>query len=64
MGLKVYDVRDRLVRRLVDRFENAGNYSVQWDGRDDRGIAVASGAYLYRLETPAGARQRRMTLVR
>lgn len=64
VGLRVYDVRGRLVRRLVDRTENAGSYSVQWDGRDDRGVAVASGAYLYRLETPAGTRQRRMTLVR
>ena len=64
VGLRVYDVRGRLVRRLVDRVENAGDYSVQWDGRDDRGIAVASGAYLYRLETPAGMRQRRMTLIR
>ena len=64
VGLRVYDVRGRLVRRLIDRVEGAGNYSVQWDGRDDRGVAVASGAYLYRLETPSGVRQRRMTLVR
>ena len=62
--LRIYDVRGRLVRGLVSGVETAGEHSAQWNGRDDRGVAVASGTYLYRLETPAGIRQRRMTLVR
>ncbi len=62
--LGIYDVRGRLVRGLVSGVETAGEHSAQWNGRDDRGVAVASGTYLYRLETPAGMRQRRMTLVR
>ena len=28
----------------------AGSYRVQWDGKDDDGIQVASGLYLYRIE--------------
>jgi len=62
--LRIYDVRGRLVRGLVDRADVPGTHSATWDGRDDRGIAVASGAYWYRLTTPEGVRQRRMTLVR
>ena len=47
--LEVFDLRGRLVRRLVDRVLGAGDHQVVWDGRDDRGGAVASGVYLYRL---------------
>ena len=30
---------------------NAGSYNIHWDGKDDNGDDVASGLYLYRLET-------------
>jgi flagellar hook assembly protein FlgD len=38
------------IRRLADGFHQAGVYELTWDGRDDGGRAVASGAYVYRLE--------------
>ena len=62
--LRIFDVRGRLVRRLVDGAETAGPHEATWDGRDDRGASVASGVYLCRLVTPAGVRERRMTLIR
>lgn len=52
--LRVYDVRGRLVRRLLDSYVAAGRKSVSWDGRDDAGRPVASGTYFLRLE--AGGR--------
>jgi hypothetical protein len=48
--LAIYDVQGRLVRSLVDGWQRAGRQSVVWDGRDDGGGVVASGAYLYRLD--------------
>ena len=38
------------VRTLADANQEAGNHSVLWNGRDDRGRLVASGVYLYRME--------------
>jgi len=48
--LAVYDVAGRLVRRLVDEVLPAGDYDVDWDGRNDRGRRVAGGTYLVRLQ--------------
>ncbi len=48
--LTVFDLHGRLVRVLEDGVRNAGSYQVAWDGEDQAGRLVASGAYFYRLE--------------
>ncbi len=45
LAIGIYDVRGRLVRRLCDGDAPAGRGEVVWDGTDDAGRAVASGAY-------------------
>jgi hypothetical protein len=62
--LVVYDVRGRLVRTLVDEFRRADEYSVIWNGTDDRGSQVASGTYFYRLSAPGFTAARKMALIR
>jgi hypothetical protein len=39
-------------------------HEAAWDGRDDRGRAVASGVYLARLEAGGLVQQHKLTLVR
>jgi serine protease len=48
--LAVYDVRGRLVRRLINRTQDGGEHTATWNGLDERGERVASGVYLVRLE--------------
>jgi hypothetical protein len=50
--LQVYDARGRLVRTLVSETLNAGRYSAVWNGRDNNGVEVSSGAYFVRMHTP------------
>jgi hypothetical protein len=65
VGLRIYDVSGRLVRRLVDETSVApGRYEVSWEGRDDVGRQVAAGIYFYSLATDDGTETKRMTLVR
>ena len=47
--ISIYDVNGKLVRRLVDRDIEAGDYSVVWNGLDDRKSAQPSGIYFCRL---------------
>jgi hypothetical protein len=47
--LRIYDVRGRLVRTLVDDPQPPGERTATWSGRDDRGNAVGTGVYFYRL---------------
>ncbi len=44
--LKIYDLRGRFVRALVDESLPAGAYAFDWDGRNQSGVAVGSGIYL------------------
>ena len=48
--LTIHDASGRLIRTLVDREECAGEHSLTWDGRDDRGARVGRGVYSYRLD--------------
>ena len=49
--LQVFDVRGREIKRLVDGYVEAGEWSVVWDGSNERGDSVASGVYFLRLRT-------------
>ena len=64
VALNVYDTSGQMIRSLVDAWQDAGAYRVQWDGRDDRGIPVASGVYLYRLGRPDLHTIKRMVVLR
>ncbi len=48
--LRVFDVHGRAVRQLVDSYLSAGPRTVDWDGKDQRGLTLPSGAYFLRLE--------------
>ncbi|MEZ4648625.1 MAG: FlgD immunoglobulin-like domain containing protein [Candidatus Eisenbacteria bacterium] len=62
--LEVFDASGRRVRGLVDGLMGEGTHTLNWDGRSDAGREVGSGVYFYRIETPNGSDERRMTLVR
>ena len=47
--LRIYDAQGRVVRTLVEEPFAEGEHQVRWNGRDDQGREVASGAYYYRL---------------
>lgn len=49
--LDVYDVAGQRVRRLLHESRPAGAHAVEWDGSAANGSAVASGVYLFRLQT-------------
>ncbi len=64
VSLHIFDAAGRRVRALMTDEAVSGTQTVGWDGRDDRGQAVASGVYFYRLTAPHGVVTKRMTLVR
>ena len=62
--LSVYDIRGHLVEELVSKKAGPGNHTIQWDGDNTFGERVASGMYLYRLETPEKILVGKMMLLR
>jgi len=65
VDLTVYDPLGRLVRTLVQmKQQMPGRYTLRWDGRDDNGLAVASGLFFYRLRTDLHTETRKLLIVR
>jgi|SaaInl7_200m_RNA_FD_contig_31_918964_length_2633_multi_19_in_0_out_0_1 hypothetical protein len=64
VSLKVYDVRGRLVRSLVDGSKESGDYTVFWDGTNENGQKVSSGVYFYRMVTGSFMQTRKMVILK
>lgn len=62
--VKIYDLRGRLIRTILDEPKEPGYYQVHWDGRNDRGGVVASGVYLYTIAAGDFHSARKMVVVR
>ena len=62
--ITVYDVRGRVVNRLVRETKPSGSHEVTWDGRDDLGRSVESGIYFYRMRVGNSSSVRKMVLVK
>jgi hypothetical protein len=62
--LIIYNLLGQKIRNLVNSSQEAGYQSILWDGRNDSGISVASGIYIYRLEAGDYINTRKMILMK
>lgn len=62
--IDIYNVLGHRVRRLAEQNFDSGYNTVAWDGLDDRGRAVTSGVYIYRVKTPTTTQSKKMLLLR
>ncbi len=60
----VFDLAGRRVKTLLDEYRPPGPGSVRWQGRDERGRAVASGVYYVQAQAGGQRRLIKTTLVR
>jgi hypothetical protein len=61
--VRVFDVAGRRVNTLVDRSLDAGEHEAMWDGRDQRGAAVAPGVYFVRIEAGGNSANRKLVRI-
>ncbi len=54
VNLSIYDILGQKVATLISGQRPAGQYTVTWQGRNDRGFNVHSGVYFYRLTLTSG----------
>lgn len=62
--LRIYSPTGQLVRLLVDQWQPAGSYQVEWDGRNGGGWEAGNGVYLYELRMGNRQFRRKMLLLR
>lgn len=64
ISLSVFDIRGRLVRRLLQEKVSPGTFMVEWKGDDDQGRHAASGVYFVQLRGDGEPSSERLVLVR
>lgn len=62
--ITIFNQLGQLVKNLVETRQAPGQYVIKWNGTNDLGLPVASGLYIYRIETPDHKQTRTMLLVR
>lgn len=62
--IEVYNIVGQKVKTLLDTYLSAGYQQVEWDGTDQRGNAVASGVYLYKMTAGDFAETKKMLLMK
>jgi hypothetical protein len=60
----VYNILGQDLRTLADEPRRAGSYEIIWDGRDDKGIEMASGICFYRLKAGNYMETKKMLLLK
>ncbi len=64
VNLAVYNVNGELVATLVNERMDAGRKETAWTAKDERGKAVSSGVYFYRLVAGDVVRTKKMVLLK
>lgn len=63
--LKIFNLEGVEIRTLVQNLTlHAGSHQFRWDGLDEKGRAVSSGIYLYRLKTTSSVLIKKATLIK
>jgi FlgD Ig-like domain len=62
--IEIVDVSGDVVARIDEGMTSAGAHSTIWNGRDERGVPVASGVYFYRLAGMPDVAARKMVLLK
>lgn len=64
VNIIIYNTMGQVVKELVNTRQDAGSYTVIWDGHSDYGNPVASGMYFYEIKADNFNQVKKMTLSR
>jgi len=62
--LEVYNILGQKVKTLVDEKLTAGVKQVEWDGKDGKGLEVASGIYFYKIKADNFSDVKKMVMLK
>jgi hypothetical protein len=62
--LVIYNILGQPVRTLVNDRQAASSYTITWDGKNDNGVPVSTGTYIYRLTAGDYLATKKMNLLK
>ena len=60
----VYDMLGNVVNNLINKNQNSGSKSVQWDATNNQGEPVSAGVYLYKIQASEFSQTKKMILLK
>ena len=60
----VFNIAGEEVVKLLDQYENVGNYRVSWDGHNNRGALVGNACYFVVTVQPSGHMTRQVIVLK
>jgi hypothetical protein len=64
VNVTIYDMLGNVVNNLVNKDQNSGHRSVQWNSTNNQGQPVSSGVYLYRMVSGDFRQAKKMILLK
>lgn len=62
--LDIYNSMGQKIQTLVSQKQDAGCYAARWNGRNELGIEMSSGVYIYKLVTPKFVEAKKLILIK
>jgi hypothetical protein len=62
--ITIYNLLGQEIKTLVNDLHEAGNYTVTWDGTDNKGIKSATGIYFYSIKAGNYSKSKKMVLIK
>ena len=62
--IKIYNILGKEVKTLVDQKMKSGKNVVKWNGKNDEGIKVAGGVYLYSIQVENYKQTKKMIMLK
>ncbi|MBC8182489.1 PKD domain-containing protein [candidate division KSB1 bacterium] len=51
VNITIYNMQGQVIKVLLEEEKSAGWYSIKWDAKNQQGVKVPSGVYLYHIKT-------------
>ncbi len=64
VSLNIFDITGKMVKNLVNSYQNPGKNLVLWDGTDSKGRKVHSGVYFYMINADKFNQVKKVTLIK
>ncbi len=49
VNIKIFNMNGQLIKVLSSAYQHQGIYNVEWNGKNENGLTVASGLYIYQV---------------
>ena len=64
VNITIYDMLGKVVNNLINKNQNSGSKSVQWDATNNQGEPVSAGVYLYKIQAGNFSQTKKMILLK